>query len=72
MNLELRQAIGESANQNKIVCLTALGTLQAELLEACDDYAETADEEGKLLLEFWGEDEDGNPWRIHLRGASAF
>jgi len=60
------QAIKESIRTNTVVHIDydaeAVLTLGAE----CDDNARTQDGEGNGVWEYWGEDEDGSTWRVHV------
>lgn len=41
--------------------------LESELLAASDDTADHAEtDEEHAVTEYWGEDEDGRTWRVHL------
>ena len=71
----ITQSIEVSIREDRIVHLEArIDTqewvnLAAALGEACEDYAETQDaDSGNEVREYWGTDEDGDSWRIHLTG----
>jgi hypothetical protein len=59
-----RSLIDESILTDSIVHAPWAEGLAAELLEASDDGAETPE-----AVEFWGGEEDGKHWRIHLIGS---
>ena len=61
-------AIRISIERNEIVHLRdRTPAIETELEEAAEGSVDTEDEDGPLR-EFWGVDEDGFDWRIHLHG----
>lgn len=36
------------------------------LLVQSDDTAETRDSRGRKVVQFWGTNDEGSPWRIHV------
>lgn len=66
----VEQAIARSKSHNEIVTIehdaAAIEALTIEALTIeCDDHVETAH-----VHEFWGTDEAGNEWRVHVSVAS--
>ena len=69
----INAAIESSIRENQIVTLT--DTLDCEswvciatgLSALCDDWTEQQ-VEGVNMREYWGVDEDGDAWRVHLIG----
>jgi len=63
-------AISESIAHDRIVHIVAIGTVQVELVAACDDCTDAGeDEDGEAIFEYWGT-RDGDTWRVHVHGAS--
>lgn len=58
-------AIAESALHNWIVVIDAYPGVHDDLLVRCDDDVETDGEH-----EYWGTDDEGDPWRVHVRVTS--
>lgn len=58
------KAIERSVSHNDIVTVDAdsEGNIIAELTPMCDDHVEA-----NGVHEFWGQDDDGNEWRVHVR-----
>lgn len=65
------QAIAQSIAQNEIVTLEYDGApgekieamhAKGDLLNECDDWAENG-----AVSEYWGTDDAGNIWRVHVR-----
>lgn len=54
-------AIARSVSHTEIVTVPWTAELEIDLLAACDDSADTTD-----VQEYWGTDEDGAEWRVHL------
>lgn len=59
MNAE--QAIHESIVRNRIVELKDNAEDRRYLARHCDDSVETGQ-----VTEYWGVDDDGNDWRVHI------
>lgn len=57
----VRQAIRDSIARDEIVHLEHDAAVVNELTALADDSADTAGEH-----EFWGEDNDGSSWRVHV------
>ncbi len=57
------QAIKRSISHNETVTLDYDISLALDLSAACDDNVETAS-----VVEYWGTDDNGNEWRVHLSG----
>jgi hypothetical protein len=55
------EAIVASAEHDEITRCKASETNRLTLLAACDDSADGEEQE------FWGSDNDGNSWRVHIR-----
>jgi len=53
-----------SISYNEIVTVPFDRNLERELYANCDGSVVNGD-----LVEFWGGDEDGNDWRVHLKGS---
>lgn len=61
-NETIKNAIDQSILQNEIVYLdSATQDDMDTLLVECDDSVDNGP-----VAEFWGEDEDGNTWRVHV------
>jgi hypothetical protein len=63
----IKDAIYESSSRNTITYLIRADLLDGEeesLLTLSEDSAETNDAQG--TVEYWGEDEDGATWRVHV------
>lgn len=58
----VQEAVLESMMLSKIVTIKDWGGLQDALLAQCDDSVET---DG--LIEYWGSDDAGATWRVHLQ-----
>lgn len=67
---QIDSAIRESVAHDRIVTIVAsaaeFGGLDRELSARCADGAETTGQYGVRLHEYWGRDEEGNDWRVHL------
>lgn len=55
------EAIARSISHNEIVRLEYAKDTHDDLLAECDDCTEANGE-----FEFWGTDEAGNEWRVHM------
>ncbi len=70
---EVQIAIEDSIRENRIVHLKAIVDSQqwvdlaAALSAASEGHVETGSEVGEVR-EYWGADDDGDEWRIHLDG----
>ena len=62
---EVRQAIEDSIREDRIVHLAAAPEIIAALTATCEDYAEV-----DAVTEYWGADDNGNDWRVHVRRAA--
>lgn len=68
MNNTVERAIHTSIRENRIVHLSREAianeaeAVRVDLLAACDDWTEGNDE-----IEFWGSDDDGDEWRVHVQ-----
>jgi len=66
----VKDAIERSVSHNEIVHLSPdTGDIEAiclALLVECDDNVEA-----NGVAEYWGEDEDGEPWRVHVDSDTA-
>ena len=65
-----REAVTRSMRQTEIVTLTPDTAAEAAeicraLKVACEDSAAVHDSRGHVT-EFWGTDEDGDEWRVHV------
>ena len=56
------QAIQRSISHNEIVHIAHDSEAVEALTVRCDDHVEANEEH-----EFWGTDDDGNEWRVHVR-----
>lgn len=56
------EAIAESVRHTIIVTVDDAPGLREDLLFRCDDDIENGSEH-----EFWGQDDEGNDWRVHVR-----
>ena len=60
-----KQAIEASINTNSIVHLADPDpSVFFDISLAAEDFAESLDRPS--VVEFWGENDAGNPWRIHV------
>lgn len=60
--MKSQQAIEESASRNRIVTIDDAAAEDIEVLKlAADDWVENGP-----VIEFWGRDDDGDNWRIHV------
>lgn len=59
-------AITRSISHNEIVTIEWSHEAHEYLLVRCEDHVETGKYDSE---EFWGTDDDGNDWRVHLRDA---
>lgn len=71
MNNVVAKAIRQSVQQNEIVTINFNrvnydSEIPTDLLVACDDSVENGE-----VTEYWGTDDDGNEWRVHIRHATA-
>lgn len=64
-NAIIEVAIAQSIATNSIVHMEGDADVIDALAAYCDDSAERAN-----VLEYWGTDDDGNDWRIHVVAAS--
>lgn len=60
---EARALIARSVEHDEIVHAPHTPELHDALLLLCDDYVEN-----RPTVEFWGTDDDGEEWRVHLKG----
>lgn len=60
--MTVEQAIDQSVAQDRIVTLDYDGDAERMLNAACDDSVVAFSR-----TEYWGTDEDGNNWRIHMQ-----
>lgn len=66
-------AIFRSISDDRIVHVSAseegesFEALVAQAQMEGDDYSEDTDDDGEDLCEVWGQDEDGQDWRVHVR-----
>lgn len=58
-------AIAESIRHTSIVVIDDAPGLRDDLMTMCDDNIES---DGKH--EFWGTDDEGDDWRVHVRVAA--
>ena len=58
------QAIARSVSHNEIVTIEFNTYTEHDLLAACEDW--TGNPTARRT-EFWGTDNDGNEWRVHMR-----
>jgi hypothetical protein len=56
------QAIARSVSHTQVVTLDYQSHTLNDLVAATRDYVK-----GNKCWEFWGEDENGNQWRVHMR-----
>ncbi len=61
MTYSASQAIARSVSHNEIVTLMGDSELELALSIESEDSAESGS-----IKEFWGTDEDGQSWRVHL------
>lgn len=61
------EAIGRSASNNDLVTIDDAPGLRDALLVLCDDSVENDDGYDGRIEEFWGTDDDGDAWRVHVR-----
>lgn len=76
MNTTIQRAIDQSIRQNEIVTLKGYTVDTAEwvdvvngLADRAEDWVETngsTSEPGNSVREYWGTDEDGDEWRVHV------
>ena len=57
----VEDAIADSSREDRIVMLDDESGLRDELLVASDDNAEAAG-----VVQYWGTDDGGRPWRVHV------
>lgn len=62
MNVE--QAIARSISHNEIVTIPYSPAVEDELILACDAWTQAGDDIG----EYWGVDDSGAEWRVHMVG----
>lgn len=60
---DAKNLIDQSINHDCIAHAPHSAELHDALLVLCGDYVENLP-----TVEFWGEDDDGNEWRVHLDG----
>lgn len=71
-NHRIQTAIEDSIRENRIVTLEATVDTQewvdlvSDLSVECEDWTENK-ADGALIREYWGTDEDGDEWRIHVQ-----
>lgn len=56
--------ISRSISHTEIATAEWSADLAADLAAECDDSTEASD----TVVEYWGTDEDGAEWRVHLTG----
>ena len=68
-----QDAINLSTQTGDIVHIPcSLDTVQADLLRVCEDWTDAnPDENGEAIFEYWGQDDEGDGWRVHVHGAGA-
>ncbi len=59
--LSAHEAIDQSILRNEITHIPYSAEAEETLLAECDDSTDAGH-----ALEFWGEDENENTWRVHL------
>lgn len=59
--MTIEQAIARSTSHNEIVHLPWSGAAQNRLVVVCEDWVDAGN-----VREFWGTDDEGDSWRIHL------
>lgn len=60
--MKTHEAILESITQNRIVIIETATSDDVESLKlASDDWVENGS-----IIEFWGRDDDGDDWRVHV------
>lgn len=60
------RAIAESAAENRIVILAWTEDRHAALARECEDTVQASPRGTVDTYEYWGTDEDGDEWRVHL------
>lgn len=64
---QLAQQLTEtSVQRNATTHETYSEDLATELLCMSDDSADTVDGNDRKVVEYWGADDEGNEWRVHL------
>ena len=57
------QAIDESKSTDSIVTIAWSDVVERDLYAECEDTADRGQ-----VIEFWGRDDEGRTWRVHLEG----
>lgn len=65
MNTVAASAIARSVSQNEIVTIDYDPAAAEDLSAASDGSAD-----GNDVTEYWGTDDDGSEWRVHMRAAA--
>jgi hypothetical protein len=68
----IEQAIRESIARDRIVTIDGDASIREALSSLADDSVETAYDRGPgvplgALTEYWGTDDEGDHWRVHVR-----
>lgn len=66
MKKTVKKAIDRSISHDEIVTIEGGAPELNELSGLCNDSTQYAGEENTRVHEFWGEDDDGNAWRVHV------
>jgi hypothetical protein len=61
---EAERLIAESVHRDRIVTVDHSGDVADDLAACCEDSVTT-----RNGTEYWGTDDDGGEWRVHLVGA---
>jgi hypothetical protein len=64
-NSTVDRAIRDSVTTNSIVTIDGDADVRRELTSRCDNSVDTTGERGPLT-EYWGRDDDGDDWRVHV------
>jgi hypothetical protein len=76
MNITVQRAIEQSIRQNEIAKITGLRVDTQEWVDVVNDLAAESEDwvetsaDGATVREYWGKDEDGDDWRVHVVYAS--
>jgi hypothetical protein len=65
-----QSAIERSASHDEIVHVANHGTIQADLVAACDEFTNYPDDDGCMIYDYWGDDSSGLPWRVQVHNGS--
>ena len=66
MTMTVTQAIERSITHDEIVTIDHTPENASELAGLCDDSADLTVTYGRPAAEYWGRDDDGAEWRVHL------